>query len=147
MPILIQFVPEIEVGAAACTELGRATRCYVSGYDRARAQVARLVRGESRCLVADLNGAIGAARTVTSVTWRVQLPYIARMSNARIDADAREVAVDVLARYPGCTPIKCEATLDNGEVYVQLFSLRVRDAAWFDGENDAVDGPTVLRSP
>jgi hypothetical protein len=144
--ILIQFTPEFDVAAPAiCTELGRVTRCYVSGYQRTRIHESRLVRGEKRCLVANFNGAFDTSRTITSVTWRCEQPYAAVMSNARVFA--REVAVDITAQLPGCSLIKCEATLDNGEVYTQLFRVLVMDAAWFDIDPGATAGPTSITSP
>lgn len=150
MSILIQFTPEIDSGAppiiASCAELGRVTRIYASGYDRARVHDGRLVRGESRCLLVEFNGAIPAGRTITSVTWRCVEPSVIVMSNARIQADARSVAVDVLAQYPCSTAIKCEATLDNGERYMQLIRLAVMDSPWFGDETQAV-GPMTLTSP
>jgi hypothetical protein len=132
--------------ALPCAELGRVTRIYASGYDRARVHDGRLVRGESRCLVVELNGAIPAGRTVTSVTWRCGDPTVIVMSNARIQTGARSVAVDVCANWPCDTAIKCEATLDNGEVYAQLIRLAVMDSPWF-GDETTASGPTTLTSP
>lgn len=131
------------VTPAACAELGRVTRIYASGYERTRVHDARLVRGESRCLVVEFNGAIPPTRTVASVTWRCVDPSVVVMSNARIQPGARSVAIDVRANWPRDTLIKCEATLDNGEVYVQLIHLDVTDSWWF-GDETAVSGPMVL---
>lgn len=133
--------------ALPCDELGRVTRIYASGYDRSRVHDGRMVRGESRCLVVDFNGAIPAGRTVASVTWRCNIPTAIVMSNARIQAGARSVAVDVLAGWSCDTAIKCESTLDNGEVYAQLIRLAVQDAPWFQGETTPTTGPTTLTSP
>ena len=130
-----------------CAELGRVTRVYASGYDRARIHDGRLVRGESRCLVVEFNGAIPAGRTIASVTWRCINPAAIVMSNARIQAGARSVAVDVLAGWSCDTAIKCEATLDNGERYMQLIRLAVLDAPWFQGDAAPTAGPTTLTSP
>lgn len=127
-----------------CTDVGRVTRCYVSAYQRDRVHNSRLIRGESRCLVAEFNGAIGPARTITSVTWRCQWPMYAIMSNARVQSSGRSVAVDILANWPGRAWLKCEATLDNGEVYTQLFHIAIADAAWFAEEQATAQGPTSL---
>lgn len=127
----------------SCAELGRVTRIYVSGYERTRVHDARLVRGESRCLVVDFGGALPPARTITSVTWRCVDPSVVVMSNARAQPGARSVAVDVRANWPRDTLIKCEATTDRGEVYVQLIHLDVTDSWWF-GDETAVSGPMVL---
>lgn len=132
--------------ALPCDELGRVTRIYASGYDRARVHDGRLVRGESRCLVVDFNGAIPAGRTITSVTWRCSDPTVIMMSNARIPVGARSVAVDVRANLPCDTAIKCEATLDNGEACMQLIRLAVMDSPWF-GDETTASGPTTLTSP
>lgn len=129
----------------ACAELGRVTRAYVSGYQRDRVHASRLVRGEKRCLVANFNGAIPAARTIASVTWRCEQNYTLAMANARITG--REVAVDVSANWEGCAWVKCVATLDNGEAYTQLFRVFVCAAPWFEGEASPSAGPTVLTSP
>jgi len=129
-----------------CDELGRVTRVYASGYNRTRVHDGRLVRGESRCLLVNFNGAISASRTITSVTWRCADPSVVVMSNARIQAGARSVAVDVRANLPCDTAVKCEATLDNSERYMQLIRLAVMDSPWFADET-AASGPATLTSP
>ena len=131
----------------ACEELGRVTRIYASGYDRAKVHDGQLVRGESRCLVVEFNGAIPASRTITSVTWRCADPSVIVMSNARIQPGARSVAVDVRANLPCDTMIKCEATLDNGERYMQLIRLAVTDSPWFDDETVSAIGSGTLTAP
>lgn len=118
----------------ACEEIGRVTRAYVSGYQRARTHRSRMVRGERRCLTADFNGAIPKSRTITSVTWRCNIPQSAYMRDAAIVEGGREVRVDVTAQLGAECWIKCEATLDNGEVYNQVFVLYVRNSPWFMGE-------------
>jgi len=129
-----------------CDELGRVTRVYASGHDRTRVHDGRLVRGESRCLLVNFNGAISSGRTVTSVTWRCTDPSVVVMSNARIQTGARSVAVDVRANLPCDTAVKCEATLDNGERYMQLIRLTVMDSPWF-GDETTTPGPATLTSP
>jgi hypothetical protein len=129
----------------ACAELGRVTRAYVSGYQRDRVHASRLVRGEKRCLVANFNGAIPAARSIASVTWRCEQTYTVAMANARITG--REVAVDITAQLQGCAWVKCVATLDNGEAYTQMFRVFVCAAPWFDGEQSPSAGPAVLTNP
>ena len=153
MIVLIAFAPEMDVDLppppviTSCEELGRVTRIYASGYDRARIHDGRLVRGESRCLVVEFNGAIPAGRTIASVTWRCNNPAAVVMSNARIQGGARSVAVDVIAEWSFDTAIKCEATLDNGERYMQLIRLAVLDAPWFQDDTAPATGPTALTSP
>lgn len=125
-----------------CEEYGRVTRIFVSGYQRARGHVARLTRGERRCLVVDFNGAIPLSRSIASVTWRVQNSYAAALSGARIVG--REAVVDLRAQQGGRALIKCEATLDNGEAYMQMVEVRIDGAPWYEGESQPVEGPRVL---
>lgn len=124
-----------------CEEHGRTTRAYVSGYDRARVHRSRLVRGDRRCLIADFNGAIPLSRRIVSATWRTNQAYASILSDARIVG--REVAVDMTAGS-GLARIKCVATLDNGEVYSQLFIVRVIGGPWLQGEASPSAGPNEL---
>jgi hypothetical protein len=130
--------------ALPCDELGRVTRAYVSGYQRARVHDSRLVRGESRCLVANFNGSIGKDRTIASVTWRTNQYQSIYMANARIPQGAREAAVDITAQTGSRAWVKCEATMDNGEVYTQLFAIEILGNPWFAGEATPSIGPSAL---
>lgn len=127
-----------------CEEHGRVTRAYVSGYQRTRIHGSRLVRGERRCLVADFNGAIPPARSIASVTWRTNQHHAISMANAQIVDGGREVIVDITAQAGAGATIKCEVTLDNGEVYNQLFHVTVLPAPWFTGETTPASGPQAL---
>ena len=143
------FLIEVETPdpepVAACEELGRVSRAYVSGYQRARTHRSRLVRGERRCLTADFNGAIPKSRTITSVTWRCDIPQCVYMRDAAIVSGGREVRVDITAQLGAEARVKCEVTLDNGEVYNQVFVIYVRNAPWFMGESaPQATGPYVL---
>jgi hypothetical protein len=129
-----------------CDEIGRASTANVSAYDRARVHEVRLMVGEKRCLVANFNGAISAARTITSVKWRCDFGYIAQMANARIQSNNRSTAVDITANWMGDSIIRCEATLDNGEIYIQSFHVEVNGDPIFLAATSGV-GPTVLTSP
>lgn len=135
---------ESTVPITACDELGRSTRCYVSGYQRSRVHQSTMVRGESRCLVADFNGAWPTGQLLVSATWRCWNGYIGVMSNARIATDQRSTAVDLLAAWAGCGILKCEATTGNGETFVQMFRLRVRNGYWFQGDPGYTQGTNVL---
>lgn len=132
------------VPSEPCEELGRVTRAYVSGYQRDRIHRSRLVRGEKRCLVANFNGAIPPARSIVSVTWRTNQGQGIYMQDARIDG--REVTVNITAQTGSEAAVKCEVTLDNGEVYNQLFAISVRQSPWFSGEASPPTGPQVLTS-
>jgi hypothetical protein len=129
----------------ACEEHGRVTRAYVSGYQRDRIHRSRLVRGEKRCLVANFNGAIPASRAIVSATWRCDQNQAVFMANARITDAGRCAAVDITAQIGAGGRVKCQVTLDNGEVYNQLFYVRVFTSPWFMGEvSSFAQGPTEL---
>lgn len=134
------------VTPAACDEIGRTTRAVASAYYRTRVHDTRLMMGEKRCLVADFSGVISKARTIVSVTWRCDFGYIAQMSRARIQPGGRSAAVDVVANWIGDSIIRCEATLDNGEVYVQPFRVSVTGDPIFMPAVSG-NGPTVLTAP
>lgn len=129
----------------ACEEYGRVTRAYVSGYQRDRVHRSRLVRGEKRCLFANFNGAIPASRVIVSATWRCDQNQAVFMANARITDAGRCAAVDITAQIGAGGRVKCQVTLDNGEVYNQLFYVRVFTSPWFFGESYSfAQGPTEL---
>lgn len=127
-----------------CEEIGRVTRAFVSAHQRDRVHSSNLIRGEKRCLVANFNGAIPSGRTIASATWRTNENYVVAMANPRIFENDRSTAIDITAIYGYCGAVKCVAVLDNGETYVQLFAVSVRDAPWFADENLPAAGPTVL---
>jgi hypothetical protein len=129
-----------------CEEIGPTSRANASAYQRTRIHDTRLMLGESRCLVANFNGAIASDATITSVTWRCDYGYVAIMSNARIQPDNRSSAVNVLANWIGDSIIRCEATLENGEVYIQPFRIDVSGDPIFM-YNRQNNGPLVLTAP
>lgn len=144
--VSFQLLVEVEVPDAPelCRELGRATRAYVSAYDRARIQVVRVRRQEKRCLVANFNGAIPRGRTIVSARWSCTSPWVTYMSNASISTDQRETMVMVDFQNPGWGAVKVTATLDNGEIYNQVFEGLVRDIPWFNENLPISNGPYSL---
>jgi len=136
----------VNVTPAVCDEIGRTTKAVASAYYRTRIQDCRLMMGEKRCLVADFNGVISSARKVASVVWKCDFGYIAQMSRARIQPDNRSAAVDILANWIGDSVLQCAATLDNGEVYMQMFRVDVSGDPIFMPAVSG-NGPTVLTAP
>ncbi len=129
------------VETTPCAELGRVTRAYVSGYARDRVHVSRLYRYEKRCLVANFNGAIPAARTIASATWQTTNYSGSVMSDAVITG--RETSITIATQMAGSANIKCSVTLDNGEIYTQLFRLDVQGAPYYMGDTQ-VTGPASV---
>lgn len=142
MAFVLRFSISVdEAPPATCQELGRVTRAYVSAYNRTRVHQARLYPREKRCLIADFNGALPVGRTIVSATWNMEVAYAVAMSAATIDG--REARVMIEAVYRGRVDMRCHVTLDNGEVYNQLFAVQVLPGPWFGDEN-TVAGPTQL---
>lgn len=125
------------------TDLGRAVRCYANAYNRNRVHDSQFWMGQKIPVVLDVNGVAGSGVTVTSVKWRVLLPYVAVMSNPRILSDNRSVAVDVLANWIGDTSLKCLATLSDGSVVPQLYRIDVSGDP-FNLPTQAGSGPTEV---
>jgi hypothetical protein len=126
-----------------CEEYGRTTRAYVSAYQRDRVHQSRLVRGEKRCLVANFNGAIPPGRSIVSATWRCDQNQSVYMSDARIDG--RCTTVTIAAQIGYGSRMKCQVTLDNGEVYNQVFWVRIYTTPFFSGETTSyTQGPVSL---
>lgn len=145
MAFVMQFVIEVQeatpvppVPVEDCDEHGRSTRIFASGYDRRRVHVARLFRGEVRCLVVDFNGAIAKTRTIESTTWRSWGDAV--LSSAAI---AGRTSLCTLTASRG-SRVKCTVTLDNGEKYVQVIELCVESSPWFEGEQYATAGSKEL---
>lgn len=115
-------------------DLGRSTTAYVSGYQLDRVHQARMVRGAARQLVANFNGAIPADSLIVSAIWRVLIPQSIFMSDAAISDDQRSSSVHIVAQIGCGTTVKCQVTLDTGEVYNQVFGLRVWQSPFFMGE-------------
>jgi hypothetical protein len=146
MALILSFSTEVDAplpNPTDCDEIGRVTRCIVSAHDRTRTHEARIGFGEKRCLVADFSGAISPSRYITSITWRCIDGYVIAMSNARIQGTKRSAAVDIQANYGGESWLRCDVTLDNGEIYVQRFHASVVGYPW-PWPDPVAPGPLIL---
>lgn len=114
---------------APCDEIGQVSRANVSAHNRTRMHSVKVRPGEKRCLVANFNGAVPAARTIAKAVWRMDSTYSASLSGGQITHDDRVTEVIVSAHEWGDTAVECAATLDNGEVYVQVFVVEVARAS------------------
>jgi hypothetical protein len=113
------------------TDLGRTTRCYVSGYNRTRVHATRMFLGESRQLVADFNGAIPKGSLIVSATWKLELGGVVSISNAAIATDQRSTSVQCTTIFEGCIAMRCIATLDDGSTLTQQFGIAVPCAPYY----------------
>lgn len=135
----------ISVLQAACKELGRTTKTYVTGYSLSRVNVTRVRRMAKRCVVANFNGAIPKERSIVSVRWETTSPWAILMSNARIASTQRETMVDVTFNFSGWGGLLATVTLDNGEVYNAEFSFTVLDTPLYPTATYPVsNGPYIL---
>lgn len=139
---LIEVWEDEPPAQTGCEELGRVTRAYVSGYDRARVHTATVRRQERRCVVANFNGAIPPGRSIVSVVWRCTSPWVTYMRDPSIIERDAQVVVDF--QNPGWGALKATVTLDNGEIYNQTFEYTVRDAPWFMENYAPVAGPYTV---
>jgi hypothetical protein len=139
---LVEVWEEAPPEAERCEELGRVTRSYVSGYDRARVHVGTVRRQERRCVVANFNGAIPPGRSIASVVWRCTSPWVTFMRDPSIFERDAQVVVDF--QNPGWGALKATVTLDNGEIYNQTFEYTVRDAPWFMENYAPIAGPYTV---
>ena len=140
----VSLTPVAATAPATCDEMGRVSRAYVSAYIRDRQHLSRLIRGEKRCLIANFNGAIPTVHSISSVTFFCSAPWQVAMDTARIMPDLRGTGVNITAILSGGCLIKCVATLENGEAYVQLFRINIQESPWYQGEIIPPSGPYVL---
>lgn len=112
------------------SDMGRATRNIVSGYQRDRIFRASLFANESRQLVTDFGGVIPKERTITKAVWQtLDITYVAMSAPA---IDGRSVQVRVKAQWSGRSRIRVDVTLDNGDVYSAWQIVRVMAAPYFN---------------
>jgi hypothetical protein len=123
--------------------IGRASRCYVSAYDREVIHQTRVYPLEKRSLIANFNGAIEPARTIVSAQWDIDAPYAVTMSDAAISANQRETSVTINCGWCGDNVVRVVVTLDDGAQLSQLFYVRCLWVAWF-GDTSPTSGPTRL---
>lgn len=115
-------------------DLGRATRAYVSAYNRGRVVDVRLFPTESRQLVSDFNGAMEAGRTIESAVWDMDPAGCAGIASGAIAENQRSTSVLLTASRAGRTQVRCQVTLDNGEVLNQLFVVGVLTGPLWPGD-------------
>lgn len=121
--------------------LGRASRAYVSAYDRGRVVSVRLYPQETRQLVADFNGALEEGRTISQAVWDMYILGYASMASGAIDG--RATSVLLTASYRGQVAMRCQVTLDNGEVMNQLFAIEIFEGPLWNGDGQSI-GPSRI---
>lgn len=144
--VSFQLLVEVDV-VERCRELGRVTRAYVSAYTRERIHQSRLFPQERRCLIANFNGALPPGRTIAQAQWDIEAPYAVAISDAFIAEDGnfagRETGVTLQSVWKGDQVLRCQVTMDNGEIYTQLFYIQCLWRGWF-GDQMPAAGPSRL---
>lgn len=125
------------------SDIGRATRNIVSGYNRDRVFQARLYAPERRVLVTDFNGAIPKGVTITRATWKTLDTTVAAMSSPSVLTGNRSAQVMVQAQFDGFCCIRLDVLLSNGEQFVAHHVLQILPARYLS--NDTwTNGPSEL---
>lgn len=137
------FGLEVWVTPAECDEVGSATRCRVSAYDRSVIFHARMYSAEKRCLIGDFNGAISPSRSIVWSQWQTYGGAWADMSEPRIAEDGRSARLMLQSQWCGHAVIKQTVVLDNGERYVQQYCVDVLGQPMYTGDAYAT-GPQVV---
>lgn len=128
--------------------IGRKTKGYVSAYDLDQVQKVKVQRTQKRSIVADVNGAVEEARTITEVTWRCTSPWATLMENPSIASNGKSTAIDVVAQDSGWSGIKATIEMDNGEILSYQFEFEVTDQPLYPTELIPVtSGPFELVVP
>lgn len=130
------------------SDMGRATRNIVSGYNRDQVFQGRLYAPERRALVTEFNGALPQGVTITRATWKTLDTAVAAMSAPQVLPGLRSAQVMVQAQYDGFCCIRLDALLSNGEQFVAHHVLQILPArylsndTWFNGPSQLVaDAP------
>lgn len=130
-----------------CTELGRVSRSFCSGYTAARTETRRIRRYAKRCILADFNGALPAGELIASVRWDTTSPWSVFMSNARVITGQRKVAVDAAFNFAGWGAVLATVTTVNGDTYNQDFNFTVLDRPLYPGAvYNSANGPFNLEA-
>lgn len=122
-------------------EIGRASTAMVSAHNRTRVSAVRLFPREKRQCLANFNGTFDKARTISAATWMLDVAVSVAMSDAAITGRSSSVMIE--ACYPGTVGLRCQVTLDNGEVYNQQFVVQVLWGPNY-GDQTMPAGPTSL---
>ena len=122
--------------------MSRVTTAYVSAYDRTRVHSSQLYRFEKRTLTANFAGALPSGIFLSTITWYCHNTDVVVMADAA--ASPTESSVTITANCSGMALLKCEATLTDGQVINQLFSVDSLPVPYLCGETILSNGPCEL---
>ncbi|WP_312321199.1 hypothetical protein, partial [Stenotrophomonas sp.] len=128
-------------GRSAVSDMGRVTKCIVSGYNRDRVHYGSVYAPERRQLLTDFNGALPKGVTITKATWNTQDGYNASMSDGVVDG--RKAWITLAAQYQGYCGIRLDVELSNGERYSVWHVIRILPAQIMTGDTYQ-NGPSQL---
>lgn len=122
--------------------MSRASKNYVSAYQRDQVFTTSLYANESRELVTDFNALLDGASIVRAV-WDTYDTIFAVMADPEIDGS--QVKVRISAQYPGRSRIRVDVTLSNGNTYSAWHAINVKSAPYFNNQG-WVTGPQHLEA-
>lgn len=121
--------------------MSRATKNYVSAYQRDRVFTTALYANESRELVTDFNSLLEPGQSIIRAVWDTFDTVMAVMAEPQIDGS--EAKIRISAQYAGKTRIRLGVTLNNGNTYSAWHVIRVLSAPYFNNQG-WVTGPQQL---
>ena len=93
-------------------------------FDRTRAESVRMAEGARLRVAADFSAVIGDD-LIDRVSWSIDSPSVAAMTDPAIDDDRRGAVVTVTAVRCGSSRLWCKADTADGSVFLQEFVLEV----------------------
>lgn len=121
--------------------MSRATKFYVSAYNRDAVFTTNLYANESRELVTDFNALIQPGETITKAEWDTFDTIFAAMADPEIDGTS--VKIRISAQWGGRSRIRLGVTTSTGNTYSAWHSIRVKSAPYFNNQG-WVTGPQHL---
>lgn len=121
---------------------GRATTAYVSAFTRDRVAQCFLRERERRPLIANFRALLPAGETIERATWDMDCLTPVAMADAAIDGPAAQVTITAVDE--GETAIRVEVELSGGQVFNQVFYVRVECGPAFTADSVQAGGPARL---
>lgn len=112
--------------------MSRASKNYVSAYQRDRAFSTALYANESRQLVTDFSALLEPGQSIVRAVWDTFDTIFAPMADPEIDG--KEVKVRISAQYTGRTRIRLGVTTSDGNTYSAWHAIRVMSAPYFNNQ-------------
>lgn len=87
----------------------------------------RIMAGQKSTFELNFNASIDVGRTISSVKWSSDSSFAFTHDDGSILNDARSTTVNLTGTDGGAGFLRCEATLDNGDVAVHTSRIAVKE--------------------